>query len=149
MSDPAGTGTPLEASHAVDSLALSASIEAEISKLEPSDQREFLDDLGIKEVARERLIQVCYKACGLISFLTMGPDEVRAWTIRAGSTAVGAAGAIHSDLAQGFIRAETIAFDDLVTYKDEKGAKAAGKYRKEGKSYIVSDGDILNILSSA
>ena len=83
-----------------------------------------------------------------MSFLTMGADEVRAWTIPKGATAVEAAGKIHSDLARGFIRAETVAYDDLVEHADFKGAKAAGRVRKEGKTYVVCDGDILNILAN-
>ncbi len=147
--DEAGTAEGLPADHVEASLALSASIEAEIAQLEPEDRQLFLDDLGLATPARDRLIQTCYTACGLISFLTMGPDECRAWTIRKGSTAVEAAGKIHTDLAHGFIRGETVAYDDLVANTDMKGAKAAGKVRAEGRSYVVQDGDILNILSSA
>lgn len=147
--DAAGDAEPLKIDHVEDSLALSASIEAEIGQLDPDDRAVFMEDLGLVESARTRLIQACYKAVGLISFLTMGPDECRAWPVRAGSTAVEAAGKIHTDLARGFIRAETIAYADLVEHGDEKGVKAAGKARKEGKEYIVQDGDIMNILSSA
>lgn len=147
--DAANDATPLDVEHVETSIALSASIEAEIAMLEPEDRAVFMADLGLTTLARERLIQICYKAVGLISFLTMGADECRAWPVRAGSTAVEAAGKVHTDLAHGFIRAETIAYDDLVEYGDEKGVKAAGKARKEGKDYIVKDGDILNILSSA
>jgi hypothetical protein len=138
----------LETPHMADSLAMSASIEAEIAALDPGDRDEFLAELGIERPARDRLIETCYRACGLISFLTMGPDEVRAWTIRKGSSAVEAAGKIHTDIARGFIRAETVAFDDLVASGDMKGARAAGKVRKEGKGYVVADGDILNILAN-
>ncbi len=145
----AGEAVPLEVDHVADSVVLSASIEAEIAMLDPEDRSAFLSDLGISAPARERLIQVCYQAAGLISFLTMGSDEVRAWPVRAGSTAVQAAGKIHTDLSRGFIRAETIAYADLVELGDEKSVKAAGKARKEGKGYIVQDGDIMNILSSA
>ena len=147
--DAANDATPLDVAHVETSIALSASIEAEIGMLEPEDRAEFMADLGLTTLARQRLIQVCYKAVGLISFLTMGSDECRAWPVRAGSTAVEAAAKVHTDLAHGFIRAETIAYDDLVEHGDEKGVKAAGKARKEGKDYIVRDGDILNILSSA
>ncbi len=146
--DAVASAKPVQAGHAAGSIALSASIEAEIALLDPSDRAAFLADLGLQAPAKDRLIQTSYQAMGLISFLTMGEDEVRAWTITKGSTAVEAAGKIHSDLARGFVRAETIAYDDLVTHKDSKGAKAAGKARKEGKTYIVADGDILNILSS-
>jgi GTP-binding protein YchF len=146
--DATATATPVQAKHSAGSITLSASIEAEIAALDPADRAAFLADLGLQAPAKDRLVQTCYQAMGLISFLTMGEDEVRAWTITRGSTAVEAAGKIHSDLARGFVRAETVSYDELVTHKDLKGAKAAGKVRKEGKTYIVADGDILNILSS-
>lgn len=146
--DAVATTAPLEARHVAGSIVLSASIEAEIAALDPADRAAFLADLGLEAPAKDRLIRTCYQAMGLISFLTMGEDEVRAWTITKGSAAVEAAGKIHSDLARGFVRAETVAYDDLVAHKDLKGAKAAGKVRKEGKTYVVADGDILNILSS-
>lgn len=145
----AGGDHRLDIEHVNTSMSLSASIEAEIALLDPQDRPAFLADLGLKEPARDRLIHRCYEAAGLISFLTMGPDEVRAWTIRKGSTAVDAAAKIHTDLARGFIRAETVAYDDLVTHTDMKGAKAAGRVRKEGKTYVVQDGDIMLILSSS
>ncbi len=147
--DAANDAEPLSVEHVHQSLALSASVEAEIAMLEPGDRAEFLADLGLSSLAREHFILVCYSAAGLVSFLTIGSDEVRAWPIRAGSTAVDAAAKVHTDFARGFIRAETIAYEDLLEYGDEKGVKAAGKARKEGKDYIVKDGDILNILSSA
>lgn len=147
--DRAGKPEAIELPHVETTISLSASIESEIAQLEPQDRAGFLQDLGIEKPARDRLIQTCYGACGLISFLTMGPDEVRAWTIRKDSTAVEAAGKIHTDLAQNFIRAETVAYDDLLAHKDMKGARAAGKVRKEGKTYVVADGDILNILANA
>ncbi len=140
---------PLKADHAAASLVLSASIESEIAQLDPGDREAFLADFGVEAPARDKLIRTCYETMGLISFLTVGEDEVRAWTIPFGSTAVVAAGKIHSDLAHGFIRAETVAYSDLMAHQDMKGARAAGKVRKEGKTYVVSDGDILNILSSA
>ncbi len=145
--DAAATRGPLNAAHAADNIVLSASIEAEIAELEPADRGPFMADLGLTESARDRLIKSCYDALGLISFLTMGPDEVRAWTIRKGNTAVEAAGKIHSDLARGFIRAETTAYDDLVAFSDMKGVKAAGRLRKEGKTYVVQDGDVMTILA--
>lgn len=147
--DDAAQAEGLTLDYVTESFSLSASIEAEIAALEPEDRIAFLQDLGLETPARDRLIQVCYRAVGMISFLTMGKDEVRAWTITRGNTAVEASGKIHTDLARGFIRAETIAYDDLVTHADVKGVKAAGLVRKEGKTYIVQDGDILNILSSA
>ena len=148
--DRAGTIEELTIEHVADTVTLRASIEAEIAQLDPADRPAFLADLGLEEPARDRLIHTCYRAAGLISFMTIvGSEEVRAWTIAKGSTAVEAAGKIHTDFARGFIRAETVAYDDLVAHKDMKGAKAAGKVRKEGKSYVVQDGDILTILSSA
>lgn len=145
----ATTAQPLRAGHAVDNIVLSASIEAEIAQLDPADRAAFLADLGLKEPARDRLIRTCYHALGLISFLTMGPEEVRAWTIKRGNTAVEAAGKIHSDLARGFIRAETVAYGDLTELGDMKAVKAAGKLRKEGKTYVVQDGDVMLILANA
>lgn len=147
--DHAGAAPPLSVEHAVSSLALCALLEAEIASLDPADRPAFLKEMGLVEPARDRLIRTCYDACGLISFLTMGPDEVRAWTIRKGSTAAEAAGKIHTDLARNFVRAETVAYEDLVANHDLKGARAVGKVRKEGKSYVVVDGDILNILATA
>ena len=125
-------------------MRLSAKIEEEIAQLSPEDRGEFLADLGIAQAARDRLIRACYERLNLVSFLTVGPDECRAWTIPAGTDAVTAAGEIHSDIARGFIRAETVAYDDYRTAGDMKAAKAAGKVRLEGKSYVVQDGDIIN-----
>ena len=135
---------PLEHEHARATIALSAEIEAEIAQLGPEDRKAFLDDLGLQEAAGARLIRACYEAAGLVSFLTCGPDEVRAWTIVKGTDAVNAAGKIHSDIQRGFIRAEVVAFDDLKAHTDMKGAKAANKVRLEPKHYIVADGDIIN-----
>ncbi|MCB9850597.1 MAG: redox-regulated ATPase YchF [Phycisphaerales bacterium] len=143
--DRAG-GEPVEApEHFHSAVALCADLEAQINDLEPADRAAFLEDMNITTPARDVLIQRCFDAMNYISFLTMGPDEVRAWPIQRGIPAVEAAGKIHSDLARGFIRAETVAYDDLVATGDLKGAKAAGKVRQEGKTYIVQDGDILNI----
>ena len=146
--DQVATTAPLELEHVSASLVLSAEIEAEIMALDEKDRAAFVADLGLAEPARARLIRACYKAGGLISFLTMGPLEVRAWSVPLDATAVQAAGKIHTDLARGFIRAETIAFDELVAQGDMKNAKAAGKVRKEGKNYIVQDGDVMLILAS-
>jgi ribosome-binding ATPase len=145
----ANDAVPLDVPNVADSIALSAAIEADIAALDASERDAFLRDLGIDSPARDRLIRACYRAGGMISFLTMGPDEVRAWTIHEGDTAVQAAARIHTDLANSFIRAETVSYDELVANTDLKGAKAAGKVRKEGKQYIVQDGDILNILANA
>ena len=127
-----------------DVVRLSARIEREIAELDLEDRELFLADLGVADVAKDRLIRACYERVDLISFLTHGDDECRAWTIPAGTDAVTAASKIHSDIARGFIRAETVAFDDLQAAGDEKGARAAGKIRLEGKTYIVQDGDIIN-----
>jgi GTP-binding protein YchF len=135
--------------HVEDVITLCASIEAEIAVLDEEDRPAFLADLGIDEPARGRLMKTCYHAAGLISFLTMNAEEARAWTIHRGATALEAAAKVHTDLARGFIRAETVSYDDLVAHKDMKGARAAGRVRKEGKTYVVQDGDVLQILSSA
>jgi hypothetical protein len=137
-----------EVPHMTDSITLCASIEAEIAALDAADRPAFLAEMGIAAPARDRLIQACYTACGMHSFLTMGPEEVRAWALPRGATALEAAAKVHTDLARGFIRAETVAFTDLVAHKDMKGARAAGKVRKEGKSYVVQDGDVMYILAS-
>src|SRR5579862_3211734 len=127
-------------------IPLCAKVEMEVAQMAPEEEREFLEAMGIAEAARDRLIRAAYAALGLISFFTVGEDEVRAWTITRGTNAVGAAEKIHSDLARGFIRAEVIAFDD---FKSAGGcwdeAKAAGKMRLEGKEYVVKDGDILHV----
>ncbi len=135
---------PFTHEHARATTAMAAEIEAEISQLEEKDRPAFLADLGITEPAKVRLIRTCYDAVGLISFLTCGEDEVRAWTITRGTTAVDAAGKIHSDIQRGFIRAETVAFDDLKAAGDMRGAKSANKVRLEPKHYVVQDGDIIN-----
>lgn len=126
-------------------LKLCATMEAEILELEPADREVFLADLGVTETGRERFVKMAYGALDLISFLTSGPDECRAWTIPRGMAAQPAAGRIHSDLERGFIRAEVIGFEDFQHYGSEAKAKAAGRYRLEGKDYVVKDGDILNI----
>jgi hypothetical protein len=125
---------------------LAGKVEAEIAQLEPGDARAFLDDLGIAEAARDRVIEASYGLLGLVSFLTAGPDEVRAWPIRRGTPAVEAAGTIHSDIQRGYIRAEVVAYDDLVAAGTMAEAKKRGTVRMEGKTYIVQDGDICNFL---
>ncbi len=127
---------------------LSAKIEMELGELEPTDAATFMEELGIAESGLERVIRLSYRLLGLISFLTAGPDEVRAWPIPDGSSAVDAAGAIHTDLAKGFIRAETVAYDDLVQLGSTAEARKAGRLRSEGKTYRVTDGDVLEILFS-
>jgi len=128
--------------------ALSARIEMELGELEPGEAGVFMQELGIEESGLDRVIELSYRLLGLISFLTAGPDEVRAWPIRDGSNAVDAAGAIHTDLAKGFIRAETVAYDDLLALGSMAEAKKAGKLRSEGKTYRVRDGDVVEILFS-
>ncbi|MEW6441656.1 MAG: DUF933 domain-containing protein [bacterium] len=121
-------------------------LEMELSRLEDAEEaRMFMEDVGIRESARDRLTRFCYRMLGYISFFTVGPDEVRAWNIRKGRTAVDAAGAIHSDLARGFIRAECFSYDDLLACGSEKGVREKGRFRLEGKDHVVQDGDILNI----
>ena len=128
--------------------ALSAKIEMELGELEPDEAAAFMEELGITESSLDRVIALSYRLLGLVSFLTAGPDEVRAWPITEGSTAVDAAGAIHTDLAKGFIRAETVAYEDLIRLGSMAEAKKAGRLRSEGKTYRVKDGDVLEILFS-
>ena len=123
-----------------------AKLEAEIATLEPEEKEMFLEDMGIKENGLARLISAGYELLGLISFLTAGPKEVRAWTVRKGSKAPQAAGKIHSDLERGFIRAEVVAYDDLIASGTYAGAKEKGLVRVEGKQYVVKDGDVMLIL---
>lgn len=120
-------------------------LEAEIAQMEPGDAAEFLADFGIAEPGLNRAIRFCYQMLGLESFFTVGEDEVRAWTVAQGTLAPEAAGVIHSDLQKGFIRAETIAYDDLIAAGSMAEARKVGKLRLEGKEYVVEDGDILNI----
>ncbi len=127
-------------------VAVCAAIEAEIADLEDADKEMFLADMGMEEPGLNRVIRAGFKLLGLQTYFTAGVKEVRAWTIRIGDTAPKAAGVIHSDFERGFIRAQTIAFDDFIQYKGEQGAKEAGKMRAEGKEYIVKDGDVLNFL---
>ncbi|WP_332670089.1 redox-regulated ATPase YchF [Aromatoleum sp.] len=127
-------------------VAVCAAVEAEIAELDDADKKEFLADLGLDEPGLNRLIRAGYKLLGLQTYFTAGVKEVRAWTIHVGDTAPQAAGVIHTDFERGFIRAQTIAYDDFITYKGEQGAKEAGKMRAEGKEYVVRDGDVLNFL---
>ncbi len=126
--------------------AIAGKIEAEIARLDEDDARLFLDDLGIKETGRERVIQRSYELLGLISFFTVGPDECRAWTIDRGTPAVEAAGVIHTDIQRGYIRAEIVSYSDLIETGGLPEARKAGKLRLEGKTYTVQDGDIANFL---
>jgi len=127
-------------------VAVCAAIEAEIADLEDADKMEFLTDMGMTEPGLNRVIRAGFKLLGLQTYFTAGPKEVRAWTIKIGDTAPKAAGVIHTDFERGFIRAQTIAFDDYIQFKGENGAKEAGKMRAEGKEYVVKDGDVLNFL---
>jgi hypothetical protein len=134
------------ASEKAEVVAICAAIEAEIAELEDEEKQMFLADLGLDEPGLNRLIRAAYHLLGLQTYFTAGVKEVRAWTIHAGDTAPQAAGVIHTDFERGFIRAQTISFDDFIAYKGEAGAKEAGKMRAEGKEYVVKDGDVLNFL---
>ncbi len=124
-------------------ITLCGSIEMEISRLEPKDAKAFLDDMGIDESAMHKLIQVSYNLLGFISFITIGDDELRAWTIKKGTSALHAAGKVHSDIERGFIRAEVISYDDFITYGNMAAVRDKGLIRLEGKEYEVRDGDII------
>jgi GTP-binding protein YchF len=144
-------GQPLSAAYqdelkrrGLDGLALAGKVEMEVAQLDENDREAFLKEIGIQEPARERFIRASYRLLELISFLTTGEDEVRAWTITQGTSARKAAGKIHSDIERGFIRAEVIAYDDFVVLGSEVKCKEAGKLRLEGKDYIVQDGDIIH-----
>ncbi|OCG16057.1 redox-regulated ATPase YchF [Gilliamella sp. wkB292] len=123
-----------------------AAIEAELAELDDADRDEFMQDLGLTEPGLNRVIRAGYSLLNLQTYFTAGVKEVRAWTISVGDTAPQAAGKIHTDFEKGFIRAQTIAFDDFIKYGGEQGAKEAGKMRSEGKDYVVQDGDIMNFL---
>jgi GTP-binding protein YchF len=123
---------------------ISAKIEAELAELPPEERKAYLDELGLSEPGLNRLIHEGYKLLGLITYFTAGPKEARAWTVTRGTRAPQAAGVIHTDFEKGFIRTETIAYDDYVALSGEAGARDAGKLRLEGKDYIVKDGDVLH-----
>jgi len=140
----AGMGAGARVSMSGAAITICSAMEAEIAQLDdPKDRKEFLDSLGVKEPGLHRLIREAYSLLGLITYFTAGEKEVRAWTIRRGTKAPGAAGVIHTDFERGFIRAETYACDDLFKYKSETAVKEAGRYRSEGKEYVVNDGDIM------
>jgi ribosome-binding ATPase YchF (GTP1/OBG family) len=124
-------------------IAVCASIEAEIAELDGDEKQLFLADMGIEESGLDKLIKASYSLLGLISYLTAGPEEVRAWTITKGTKAPQAAGKIHSDFERGFIRAEVVAFDDLIACGNMLAAKEQGLVRSEGKEYVMKDGDIV------
>jgi GTP-binding protein YchF len=136
----------MAASQGAGTVIISAQIEEEISQLEADEAEMFLSEMGLEEAGLDRLIRAGYDLLKLETYFTVGPKEARAWTIRLGTAAPQAAGVIHGDFERGFIRAETIAFDDYVACNGENGAKEAGKMRVEGKSYIVQDGDVMHFL---
>jgi hypothetical protein len=131
------------AEEGAEAVVVSAAIEAEIATMPAADRAEFLAELGLSETGLARVIRAGYKLLHLLTFFTVGPKEARAWTVDVGAKAPQAAGAIHTDFERGFIRAETIAFDDYVASKGEAGAREAGKLRSEGKEYVVQDGDVM------
>lgn len=148
--DDAATGNALTEkvfekaqSEGAQAVIVSAAIEAELVSMEPEDRGEFLESLGLAETGLARVIRAGYELLGLQTFFTAGPKEARAWTVAKGARAPQAAGEIHSDFEKGFIRAETIAFDDYVALGGEAGAREAGKLRQEGKEYLVQDGDVM------
>jgi ribosome-binding ATPase len=130
-------------------VAICAKMEAEMSEMSDEDRQMFLEELGQTEPGLNRLIRAAFKLLGLQTYFTAGVKEVRAWTIHVGDTGPQAAGVIHTDFEKGYIRAQTIAFDDYIAFKGEQGAKDAGKMRAEGKEYVVKDGDVMNFLFSS
>lgn len=141
--DAMGSGAP--AGLPENAISINASLEAEVAGLDDPDAAELLEGFGVAEPGLRRVIAACYRALDLITFLTTGTDETRAWEVRRGAKAPEAAGVIHSDLERGFIRAEAIAYDDLVLVGSWDGAKSSGRLRVEGKGYTVQEGDVLNI----
>jgi ribosome-binding ATPase YchF (GTP1/OBG family) len=151
----AATGNPLSArvaeraaAEGAGAVVISARIEAEIAQLDRDEAQLFLAELDLPEAGLDRLIRAGYALLGLQTFFTAGPKEARAWTVAAGTAAPQAAGAIHGDFERGFIRAETVAYDDYVAAGGEAGAREAGKLRAEGKAYVVQDGDVIHFLHS-
>ena len=136
----------IAAEHNAEYVKLCAKLEQDMAGLSDDERHEFLESMGIHETGLEQVIHKGYHALGLIAFFTAGPKEVWAWTVRRGAKAPEAAGVIHTDFERGFIRAQTIAYEDFVAFKGEHGAKDAGKMRSEGKEYVVKDGDVLNFL---
>ena len=134
----------LAASENSEVVAVCAAMEAEIAQLDDADKADFLKDMGLMEAGLDRVIRAGYKLLGLETYFTAGVQEVRAWTVRKGATAPQAAGVIHTDFEKGFIRAEVVAYKDFIAYKGESGAKEAGKWRLEGKEYVVQEGDVMH-----
>lgn len=127
-------------------IVISAKVEQDLIDLNKEEQKEYLESLGLAKSGLDRLIQSAYHTLGLQSYFTAGTDEVRAWTIKIGDKAPAAAGKIHGDFEKGFIRAQTISFDDYIKYSGEQGARTAGRLRQEGKDYVVNDGDVIEFL---
>jgi ribosome-binding ATPase YchF (GTP1/OBG family) len=142
QTDPEALG--LRLGTGAKAVVVSAPIEAEISRLAPADQRDFLADLGLAEPSLDRLVRASYELLGYVSFFTVGEDEVRAWTIRRGTRAHEAAAAIHSDIARGFIRAEVVSWEDLVRCQTLAACRDQGLLRLEGKDYVVQDGEVVH-----
>jgi GTP-binding protein YchF len=142
--DPAGEIKDLAATKGLSLISMSGSTEMEIARLDADEQKDFLQDLGVSEPARDRFIRAAYMQLDLISFLTSGEDECRAWDIRRGTIAQKAAGRIHSDIERGFIRAEVVKFEDLIELGSEARCREQGKLRLEGKEYVVQDGDVIH-----
>jgi len=136
------------AAEGAQAVVVSAAIESELVTMDMADRMEFLEEMGLHETGLARVIRAGYELLHLITFFTVGPQEARAWTVHTGATAPEAAGEIHSDFQKGFIRAETIAYDDYVTLGGEAKAREAGKLRAEGKAYVVHDGDVMHFLHS-
>jgi len=134
----------IAAGESAEVVAICNKLEAEIAELENEEKTEFLQDLGMEERGLDRVIRAGYSLLGLQTYFTAGPKEVRAWTVRAGATAPEAAGVIHTDFEKGFIRAEIVGYADYVDNGGESGAKDAGKWRLEGKDYVVADGDVIH-----
>jgi hypothetical protein len=132
--------------HEFQWIAVSARIEQELSQLDATEHQTFLEELQLDRPALDRLTMLCYQTLGLVSFFTVGPDEVRAWTNRQGSLAPQAARVIHSDIERGFIRAEVMKFQDLIKLGSEQKVREVGKYMQRGRDYVVEDGDIINFL---
>jgi GTP-binding protein YchF len=139
----------MAAAQGASAVVISAAIEAELSQLEDAERDAFLEEMGLQEAGLDRLIRAGYALLDLITYFTVGPKEARAWTVKRGARAPQAAGVIHGDFERGFIRAETIAYDDYVAAGGEQGAKEAGRMRAEGKAYTVADGDVLHFLFNA
>ena len=142
--EQSGRVAEMAAGEGASMVVISAAIEAEVSQLDADERDEFLAELGLEETGLTRIIRAGHELLNLITFFTVGPKEARAWTVRRGAKAPESAGVIHTDFERGFIRAETIAYDDFIACEGEQGAKDAGKMRAEGKDYPVADGDVLH-----